>query len=375
VARLGKKITAYLASTVLGISALGQIASVSSADGSVTARAACDDFTNVYKMSLPALRQCGDKILPLLKVTPLPGGGKRYDYGAYTRNIPPAGFQVLTATDKQLAEFGFPTHKQLGSRWPAVMGRFRKLLPAGKYMVMLPAGTLRKPKRSSASSSAQPSTVPSTTANWAGHVVTGHTYNEVLGTWSEPHIVSGCTGAALAQWVGLGGLGTGSGLDLAQDGTMFNYTPFTNLGHQGFIERIVANSGNAVAAQGFTPAAGDSVFASVTWNGTDTYAYFMQDGSNSFSANSRASTTRDNSTAEAITERPLEPQLANMEDFQPINVTGTESFWNGGSAGFVNNPSHDSVAMTGGGPTNPTLVSTSNLTATSNFTNTWHQCS
>jgi hypothetical protein len=321
--------------------------------------AVCSRSFDPYKVSLAVARSCGDRVLPLLRSTPLPGGGRSYDYGIYTWFQPPAHFNVRTASDRKLAEYGLPTHKRLGRAWYGVMGRIKHFLRPSAYLLQVPA--MKNFTCSIAES-----------CNWDGHYVSGHTYDGVVGTWTEPHFtaVSRCTSTAFSQWAGLGGVNFDS---LGQAGTAFNEPNLA--AHQGFIETIIDGSDTPpTPVAGFVPAAGASVSVSITWAAPN-YYYLLNGpkGLTSGSIESRSDDAPDNSTAEIISERPLGPSgLTELSDFGTVPVSDATSVWSGGSAGFVNNPSHNSIQMysESGNP----LASTTNLSSSSGFTNTYIAC-
>jgi hypothetical protein len=360
-----KRVVVIALSLLLAVamSGISYGASAASSPGSGHASSACLKPFDPYKKPILFLRACGDTILWLKKVTTLADGGKAYNYGAYTRDIPSANFDILTATDAELAEYGIPTRAQLGRQWRHVMQRNLRVLPATPYLVQGPSSMQLRPIGSQSGDCE----LPGCTYNWVGHYVTGHTYDEVSTDWTEPSFVgAGCTGDAYAEWAGLGG--TTSPVNLAQTGTFFNYPDFA--AHQGFIETIIDGDGAPVAADGFIPSPGDTVYASVTWNGAEQYTYYMQDGSNIYSATSRDDTSPDNSTAEVMGERPLvDGSPTELSDFQSAYFSGAESYWSSGAAGFYNNPNRYGVTMEGF--SGDTLATTNNLSEDSNFTNTW----
>jgi len=329
--------------------------------------AICSKSYDPYRASATLLSSCGDEIMRLQSVTSLPGGGKAYHYGQYTELLPPARFNVLKASDKTLAEYGLPTRKKLGRQWYGVMRHFRHFLPAPSFLVGVPV-----------SADALNDTCPTGSCNWDGHYVSGHTYDEVTGTWKEPHFVgAGCSGDAFSNWAGMGGISSKD--SLGQVGTNFNAPGFA--AHQGFILTIINGAaGNGdVPIQGFVPSAGDTIYASVLWNSPH-YYYLLNDQTTNTSSGSilsRTDDSPDNSTAEFISERPLiNGSLSELSDFQTIAFQDATSYWSTGSAGFYNNPVHKSIQMSDlssqGGHT---LATTTNLDSDSNFTNTWKRCS
>lgn len=352
---------------VLAVIGMAVVPSVAGPTATSAPRPAiCMTSFDGYSVPQSVARSCGDRILPLLRTTPLPGGGRAYDYGTYTWLEPPAHFNVLRASDKQLSEYGLPTRKQLGRNWRSVASRMRRFIAPSPYLVQI--------------DHVRGFTCGITdSCGWDGHYVEGHTYTQVSATWTEPHFTAaGCSGDEFMQWAGLGGIYSVPA-SLGQTGTAFNVPGLA--AHQGFIETIIDGSDSPpVAIDGFVPAAGDTVRASVLWDSSARqYSYLLTDttaGSSSGAILSRTDTDPDNTTAEVISERPYVDvdtgQLSQLSDFQSVAVKDATSYWPGGSAGFVNNPHHYSIQMfdKSGNP----LATTTNLDSDSDFTNTWVAC-
>lgn len=135
---------------------------------------------------------------------------------------PAAGFDPLTATDAELAANGLP----IRPADPADLGVWRTAVThpvstrshaCDQYAAPAPAATALPATRQPATAPAIPT---STTANWAGYKVTGHTYEDAYGYWTLQN-----TGtpppdfAALSsQWIGIG-QGSRASLPLVQAGT------------------------------------------------------------------------------------------------------------------------------------------------------------
>lgn len=331
--------------------------------------AICSRSVDPYSLPVSVLRSCGDRIWPLLHIRPVPGGGRLYDYGAYTWIAPPAHFNALAAPDKQLTELGLPTRARLGRQWLHVIRHFRHFIQPPPYLV-----ELSKHKNAPA--------YDCNTGNciWAGHYVKGHTYNNVTGTWTEPTFKgAGCSGDEFSQWGGLGGVGSGTG-SLAQTGTAFNEAGLA--AHQGFIETIIGGiDPGPTAISGFLPPSagnpGDTIYVSVLWDSSlNVYSYLLDDWTTNKSSGSifsRTDNLPDNSTAEIISERPGGSNPTELSDFQTVAVQNATSYWSSGSAGFYHNPQHYSLIMYNS--SGDVLATTNNLDSNSNFTNTWKQCS
>jgi hypothetical protein len=347
---------------ILGFAAQAGSATAASTARPVRIPAPCSHSVNPYMISRAALRACGDNIAPLLRVTPLVGGGKAYFYGDYTRLVPPAGFNVLKASDKQLSEYGLPTRKQLGSQWYKLMSTVRHFAKATPYLVQVPGFKIGADISAPGGLSNNPFNTNS--ANWAGFDVNDHNYTQVTATWTEPHFVGvGCTNDKFSQWVGIGGL-NGSPY-LGQDGTAFNEPGLA--AHQGWIETINNDSSPPVAADIIgTP--GSPFYASTLFDVADHYFnYYMQTGSTVFTAHSRT-VTGDQSHAEVVSEMPFGGP--SISDFQTVPVQSATAYWDGGSSGFYGD-SHNSITMT---DSHQTIVTPGTLSSGSNFTTTWKHC-
>jgi hypothetical protein len=292
----------------------------------------CTRSFNPYKARTSLLRACGDKILTLRNVRRLPGGGKAYDYGAFTELVPPAHFNVLRASDRQLREYGYPTRRQLGRRWLSIMRHTGRPARPEPFLAQAPAAH-----------PAGRNTPPS--LNWSGYDVTGHDYLGVSAKWFEPSFAPSpnCSSTAFGQWAGLG-LGSPY---LGQDGTAFNYP--TLGAHQAFVQVLPNDNGPVAVDLYATP--GQLFYVRVLWDPANSwYEYFLKNdhtGANT-SFHSAPAAAHDGSTAEVITERPrlpphgVLPGLSNYGQFQVQDATG---FWGSSSSDGFNNLTNNAITM------------------------------
>lgn len=323
--------------------------------------AVCAKSFNPYREPASLVRACGDRILPLRHVTALPGGGKAYSYGDYTQLVPPAHFNVLRASDKRLSEYGFPTRKQLGSRFYAVMRHYRHEVAPPKFMVM------------------SNTKAASDTGNWSGYNVNSHTYTDVSASWTEPGFTSagGCTGDEFAQWAGLGGLKSDF---IGQAGTAWNYAGIGQ--HQAWIEAVNGpNDDVGPAAVPLTATKGATFDVVVTWDPLNSwYDYSMTNEATQLFYNGHSRVvSSDTVTAEVITERPdPDGQLTELSDYTGLNVLQSEaSYGTTRDVGFFT-LSHNAITMDDGinTPGRGTTVSfPSTLHSDNTFTMTWNKCS
>ena len=146
----------------------------------------------------------------------LPGGGHRYVWDAsgeiITAYVPPPGFDPLTATTSQLAEYAFParpTDPQALLAWQTQMSYYKSTSVPSAPVILKNARALAY------------------NSHWFGYVTTassGYHFIEVEGTFIQPSAGStACSGSEEVSWVGLGGWTSNN---LIQDGIWIN-TPNT----------------------------------------------------------------------------------------------------------------------------------------------------
>lgn len=96
---------------------------------------------NPYTVAKSFLQHCKDGVYPVQKVLSLKGGGNAYVYdvaGVRTTDlVPPAGFDPLTASASQLAEYGYPPRPSGGQALKTWMMFMSKAHPAADpgYMI------------------------------------------------------------------------------------------------------------------------------------------------------------------------------------------------------------------------------------------------
>jgi hypothetical protein len=322
--------------------------------------ALCARSFDPYRAEASVLRSCGDRILPLRNVTGLPGGGKAYSYGAFTQLVPPAHFSPLTASDRQLREYGFPTRRQAGTRWASLMRHYRGTARPTPFLVQAPGAS--RPRAN----------IPGTTLTWSGYAVTGHDYLGVSAKWFEPSFAgSPCTKpGAFGQWVGLGGA---SSLPyLGQDGTSFNYP--TLGAHQAFVQ-VLPNDAKGPVPVALYATPGQLFYAQVFWDPANTwYEYFMENDEtgNTVSFHSAPATAHDGSTAEVIAERPYFPDgtLANLSNYQQFQVQDSTGYWGSSSSAGFNDLSNQPISMVHSGHT----MSSPGSLMGSNYNMFWSAC-
>jgi peptidase A4-like protein len=147
----------------------------------------------------------------------------------FVYDVPPAGFDPLTASDIELQQWGFPPRPKSGdpvdyARWKR-MATSTRITPQLKFTNIY-HGPARNPKIGSAVSNA----TAATSENWSGYVVTEadgtFSGNNPMsyGIWTVPAVAPGsgsCSSATYAssQWVGFDGW---TSSDVLQAGTEAN---------------------------------------------------------------------------------------------------------------------------------------------------------
>jgi hypothetical protein len=207
---------------------------------------------------------------PLVAKSALPDGGTQYTYRQASGNlvsepIPPAGFDPVTASASQLAEYGLeprPTSPSALSDWNEEMGRvwFAKPLP---FLAEIPAAEQGSPPPPPPLLSSPGIAAVSNPGIFAGYQTqsyygTSPSYTSASDTFYEPHLYgTGCSNPGLSTWAGIG---TTSG-PFGQDGTdSFDGHP----NHEAFWQ-VWNNDVEQSTAYLFSVPAGDLVRANVNY--------------------------------------------------------------------------------------------------------------
>jgi hypothetical protein len=232
-----------------------------------------------------------------------------------------------------------------------------------------PGGVMKWAGRHSAIRNGRDTTVEST--NWSGYAATGSNgaFNSVSATWTEP--TATCTSSGrhgrggsdsyAAFWVGLDGYSSDSveqtGTDSDCDGTTPDY--------YGWYEMYPADP----VYYTNTVKPGDTISASVTFSGTETYTLVLTDETQDWTQTQTINETGlDRSSAEVITEAPCCDDSGNplpLADFGTVNYSG--STVNGSSMADYDPTSIIIVNPTSGDQED----STSSMDGSGDFSNTW----
>jgi hypothetical protein len=201
-----------------------------------------------------------------------------------------------------------------------------------------------------------------TSTNWSGYAVTGANgaYKSISASWKEP--TATCTSRRSAQyasfWVGLDGYNSNS---VEQTGTDSDCSG-TSPKYYGWYEMYPAfpvNFSNTVRP-------GDSMSASVTFSGTQTYTLVLKDTTQGWTQTIvKSQSGLDRSSAEVITEAPSSSSgVLPLANFGTISYSTSSA--NGSSLG---GQSPIQITMVNGSGADKD--STSSISSGGAFSNTW----
>ncbi len=191
---------------------------------------------------------------------------------------------------------------------------------------------------STTSSSGSGSTGSGTTAastdyqssNWSGYfsAISGTNYTSVSAAWTAVSPTNSSSSTAYdANWIGIGGI---TSTDLIQVGINNAVTASGKVSVQAFYEMLPST---AVAIASLTVTPGDSLTASITESGTNTWLIKISDVSQNESFSKTVSYTSSLSSAEWIEEDPSDANgaLLPLDDFGTVNFTQALTTANGSS--------------------------------------------
>jgi Peptidase A4 family len=229
--------------------------------------------------------------------------------------------------------------------------------PGGAVSDFVPGGLMKRPTGATAHEVKN----QTSSTNWSGYAATGSAgqFNSVSSSWTEP--VADCTGSDdeyAAFWVGLDGYNSGSveqtGTDSDCDGTTPDY--------YGWYEMYPADPvyfSNPVAP-------GDSMSASVTFSGTETYTLVLTDSTQDWTQTiTENESGLSRSSAEVITEAPSsESGVLPLADFGTVGYGGSSA--NGASMSTLD-PTGIIIVDSGGNQED----TTSSMNGSGGFSNGW----
>lgn len=378
--------------SLLLVVGLGLVAALSAqaARSGLTRRDAATTCRTVNNRSLAATQSESSTPTPVTptSVEPLPGGGSAYNYSingtTVTFPVPPAGFNPLTASAAQLAEYGFQPQPPVDSpnyaSWHEAMSNYRTT----------PVPDISTLNTQTSSLASQPGTGGTSgatyaTSAWAGWIAHASSNRYVAAEMdvTEPTVSTPCAGPdAMAQWVGLGGWGTST--TLAQTGvevptTALGLCSSTSSGYCAWYEYL--NSGNNV---------GPKIMGNVTINAGDAMhfyiAYSTSNGQINFYVADNTTGTQqsvliknvgssyyDGHSADFIgAERP-DISGTGLKKFTTINASNSYGETTGGSWESISSspdPIKSDLVYSG-----DTLATTGSLNGSgTGFSVTWQQC-
>jgi hypothetical protein len=150
---------------------------------------------------------------------------------------------------------------------------------------------------------------------WSGYVACNSTFTSVTATWVQPTVSCTTTGS-VAFWVGLDGYGSNT---VEQTGTSVSCATGTPQ-YSGWWEFYPADASNY--NEPVYP--GDTIVASVTYDGSDTYSLKLTDVTRSWSENTTLNAVAQNVSAEVIAEaQTVNGQITALPYFTTAQFTNT----------------------------------------------------
>jgi hypothetical protein len=236
---------------------------------------------------------------------------------AVTTSIaPPRGFDALQASDRDLANYGFPPRPDVNAH-PKAYARWSKALTASKTRIV-PRLEMTNVYHGPMRAGTQLTENTGTSSNWSGAVVfsgatsynTSTTFYYVYADYVVPvagQAFGACTGGwdYSASWVGIDGYGSSDVLQagVESDAYCSGFTMQTN--YSAWIEWAPASE---MSISNFTVAPGDDLFVDV-WHtsATQGYAWFTNLTTNQYvnmSFTAPSGTLLVGNSAEWVVERP-----------------------------------------------------------------------
>jgi Peptidase A4 family len=237
--------------------------------------------------------------------------------------------------------------------------------PGGAIHGFRPGGVMKHPTGAMRSETRGGRTTAEST-NWSGYSVTGANgaFSSVSASWTQP--TATCSGNRrrtdqyAAFWVGLDGYSSSSVEQTGTDSDCVGSTP----DYYGWYEMYPANPVYFTN----TVKPGDSISASVTFSGTETYTLVLTDHTQGWTQTiTKNESGLDRSSAEVITEAPCctsSGGILPLADFGTINYTSSAD-----NASSMGTQSPVQIIMIDNSGVDKD--STSSMTSAGNFGNTW----
>ncbi len=297
--------------------------------------AACPSSYDAETAPESTLQACGDKVYPLLSVSPVAGGGKAYYYETPTMGVttlvPPASFNPANASTAELKTYGIPPEPEASSpehsMWEQMIHNMHYQAGAPSARLVVSHSTTGARQAGSNSSLGSSEAGAQTSHNWSGYgnYASTQAYNKSAAYWVEPSPVATCFGAQEVNWAGLGGWNS---TNLAQNGTANGFPEVPE--HKAWWEILPAG----IVGIPMHGTAGYYFEAQTLyegyWEGRSHFDFYWYDYAEGAWYADQVWTTNgvDRSTSEFIVERPTEQHsnglhyLKPLEDYTPITMQG-----------------------------------------------------
>jgi hypothetical protein len=275
--------------------------------------------------------------------------------GVHAFAAPPAGFNPLSATPQQLAQYGLPQAPDPRAA-PDQYQVWAQAMQAATVYVR-PFFTPHPEIRAD---------IPTTSSNWSGTAITGsyNSFREVQGQWVVPNIdTSSVAGAMVVTWVGIDGYGNGR---VEQDGSLGWASP-SGPYYCAWTELYPLQG---ILCSNLSVKPGQTIYTYMTTNASSTYFFMENTNTGNYISFTEAGGCLCQ-TAEWITERPSNGSVP-----YPLARFGTVVMTDeGASSGTTDWWAHTSPYTTYRinmvGSTGKTLVTTTNLGIYTDMM-TWH---
>ncbi len=249
---------------------------------------------------------------------------------------PPLGFDPLTATDQELAEYGFPARPTDATGlaiWQKAMSHAKIYVKPEQYPTTTVYGLVRT----------------SQSINWAGYIVNssdnpnnGYTpsYTRTIGEWYQ--VPSTNTGM-LAFWTGIGG-GPGSSYIVQAGAT-------SNLPTSPYYEFWVEDYPYGAIKEAQPPVnSGDQVYVDVTYGGSTSTAFLLDETTVTYTTVTFNTPDYDGKSADYIYEDPntqVYGQWSGANPFSSCYLYWTDQSNNSG-AGYFDSYGYQKIIMNDG---------------------------
>lgn len=247
-----------------------------------------------------------------------------------TYELPPPGFNPLTAAPRLLLRYGFPTRPdaksapELLKRWEAAFARPRTwITPEFLEVKSKYHGPAKRPGGRARVKRAEVRVANATSTNWSGSVASpplGHTFGWVAGQWTVPNPHAPGSGSFFAsEWVGIDGWGSSDVLQAGTETAVMDFLGiFTTTEVYAWWEWFPASE---VAITNLPVSPGDTMYCLICVNSTTTATVYISNQSSGvstrFTITAPSGTKLVGNSAEWIVERPtVNGSLANLSDYK-----------------------------------------------------------